>query len=175
MASNNPSQNNYFPSKRDWWIVGLIWVGVVVSVVGGIVPLVLTGASWTKLVLMASLFVVMDSLMLWVLYGTGYTITADQLFIRCGPLSFRVRLDSIERIFPTRCPWSSPACSLDRLRIVYGLSQQSLMVSPVDKPGFLSAIAQQCPTLIVLHDRVRRKTDSSSSPVDPMMQPQVIA
>ena len=144
------------------------------SVLGGMLPLVIGGASVAEIVLMASLLLALDSLMLWVLYGTGYTITPEQIFIRCGPITFRVQLDSIEFIFPTRSPWSSPACSLDRLRIVYGVSQQSLMVSPADKPGFLSAIVQQCPTLVVLHDRVRKRTHSPSEVVDPMIQSKVL-
>lgn len=175
MPSIDTDQDLYFPSKRDWWIEALIWLGVVVSLAGGIVPLVVAGASWTEMILVGSLLLGMDSLMLWVLYGTGYSITPDRLLIRCGPMSFGVRLVSIEFIFPTRSPWSSPACSLDRLRIVYGLSQQSIMISPEDKSGFLSAIVQQCPTLVVLHDRVRKKTDSSSLAFDPAIQPQVTA
>ena len=175
MPPINPGQDLYFPSKRDWWIVGLIWLGVTVSLVGGIMPLVVSGASWTEMILVGSLLVGMDWLMLWVLYGTDYTITPDRLLIRCGPMSFGVRLESIEFIFPTRSPWSSPACSLDRLRIVYGLSQQSIMISPENKSEFLSAIVQHCPTLVVLHDRVWKKTDSASSAIAPTIQPQVIA
>jgi hypothetical protein len=49
------------------------------------------------------------------------------------------------------------------------------MISPEDKSEFLSAIVQQCPTLGVLHERVRKKTDSASSAIDPTIQPQVIA
>ena len=175
MPSIELGQNLYFPSKRDWWIVALIWFGVLVSLVGGIMPLVVVGASWSEGLLVVSLLVGMDSLMLWVLYGTGYTIKPDRLLVRCGPFTFPVTLHGIDSITPTRSPWSSPACSLDRLKIVYGLSQQSIMISPVDKSGFLSAIVQLCPTLVVLHDRVRKKTDSSSSAVDPTIQPQVIA
>ena len=174
MQSNDSGQDLYFPSKRDGWIVALIWLSVLMGIMGGIVPFVVAEASWIEMVLVASLIFGMDSLMLWVLYGTGYTITPDTLLIRCGPISFRVPLDSIEFIFPTRSPWSSPACSLDRLRIVYGLSQQSLMVSPADKPGFLEAIVQQCPFLIVLHDRVKKKMDSSSPAVTSTIQPQAI-
>ena len=37
MSPINSSQYLYFPSKRDWWIVALIWLGVVVSVAGGLV------------------------------------------------------------------------------------------------------------------------------------------
>ena len=175
MPSIDTDQDLYFPSKRDEWIEALILLGVLVSLAGGIVSLIVMGASWTEMILAGSLLLGMDSLMLWVLYGTGYTITSERLLIRCGPMSFGVRLESIEFIFPTRSPWSSPACSLDRLRIVYGLSQQSIMISPEDKSGFLSAIVQQCPTLVVLHDRVRKKTDSASSAIDPTIQTQLIA
>jgi len=175
MSTHDKNHDRYFPSKRDRWIVGLIWMGILVSVVGGMVPLLVAGVSWTELLLVGSLLVGMDSLMLWVLYGTGYTITPDRLLIRCGPFGFCVRLDAIDSITPTRSPWSSPACSLDRLKIVYGVSQQSVMISPAEKSGFLSAIVQRCPTLVVLHDQVRKKTDPSSSAVVPTTQPQVTA
>ncbi len=171
----NPSQNIYFPSKRDWWIVGLIWLGIIVSVVGGLVPLVVGAASLIEIVMLGSLVLGMDSLMLWVLYGTDYTVMPDRLIIRCGPVSFSVTLTGIESIIPTRSPWSSPACSLDRLKIVYGASQQTVMISPADKAGFLSAIVQQCPTLVILHDRVIKKRDSSSSVLDLTKQSQVTA
>jgi len=167
-------QDLYFPSKRDWWIVALIWLGVMVSLVGGIMPLVVAGASWSEGLLVVSLLVGMDSLMLWVLYGTGYTITPDRLLIRCGPFTFPVIIHGIDSITPTRSPWSSPACSLDRLKIVYGLSHQSVMISPSDKSGFLSAIVQQCPSLIVLHNQVRKKADPSTASLAQAIQPQTI-
>ena len=174
MPPIDPDQDLYFPSKRDWWIVGLIWLGVMVSLVGGIMPLVVAGASWSEGLLVVSLLVGMDSLMLWVLYGTGYTITPDRLLIRCGPFTFPVTIHGIDSITPTRSPWSSPACSLDRLKVVYGLSRQSIMVSPADKAGFLSAIVQQCPSLIVLHNQVRKKADPSSASLAQAIQPQTI-
>jgi hypothetical protein len=174
MPSIDTDQDLYFPSKRDWWIVALIWLGVMASVVGGMMPLVVSGASWTEMILVVSLIVGMDSLMLWVLYGTGYTITPDRLLIRCGPFTFPVALHGIDSITPTRSPWSSPACSLDRLKVVYGLSQQSIMISPADKAGFLSAIVQQCPSLIVLHNQVRKKADPSSASLHQAIQPQTI-
>ena len=83
-------------------------------------------------------------------------------------------LNGIDSITPTRSPWSSPACSLDRLKIVYGISQQSIMISPADKSGFLSAIVQQCPSLIVLHNQVQKKADPSSASLAQAIQPQTI-
>jgi hypothetical protein len=173
MAAHDKSQDRYFPSKRDGWIVGVIWGSLLISVVGGMIPLALPGNSLLEAILVVVVLVAMDGLMLWVLYGTGYWVTQDLLLIRCGPLSFRVRLADIESITPTRSLLSSPACSIDRLKIVYGFSQQSLMISPADKPGFLSAIVQQCPHLVVLDNQVRKKTDASSSAVVPTNHPQV--
>ena len=166
MPPNGQSQNCYFHSKRDWWLVGLIWLGVLVSVVGGIVPSVIAGASWAEMLMVVVLLVGMDTLMLWVLYGTGYTVTSDQLFIRCGPFAFHVCLRDIDSITPTRNPSSSPACSLDRLKVVCGYSRRNIMISPKDKSGFLSAIVQNCPSLIVLHNQVRKKLGASSSAFD---------
>ena len=174
MASTNPTQNRYFPSKRDGWIIGLIWGSLLISVVGGIIPLALPGNSWLEAILVVAVLVAMDGLMLWVLYGTGYRVTRDLLLIRCGPFSFRVPLADIESIVPGNSILSSPACSIDRLKIVYGFSQQNIMISPADKPGFLSAIVEQCPTLVVLHDRVRKRTHSPSPTVDPTIQPKVL-
>jgi hypothetical protein len=51
-----------------------------------------------------------------------------------------VPIDSIEKVEATRSPLSSPALSLDRLRINYG--KRRIMVSPSDRAGFLRAIGQ---------------------------------
>lgn len=175
MSRINPSQDLYFPSKRDRWLVGLIWGSVLASVVGGVIPLALPGTPWIEVCLVGGLLVSIDALMLWVLYGTGYHVKQDVLLIRCGPFSFRVPLADIESIVPGNSILSSPACSIDRLKIVYGLSQQSIMISPADKPGFLSAIVQQCPSLMMHHGRVQKNTGSSSTAIEPTVQPQILA
>ena len=169
MSSDNANQNHYFPSKRDTWIVALIWGSVLISLIGGIVPLVISGISGPENGFVVVLITAMDGLMLWVLYGTGYWVTRDELLTRCGPFSFRIRMADIESIVPTMSVLSSPACSIDRLKIVYGLSQQNLMVSPSDQAGFLSAIVQKCPTLVVLHDRVRKKASSTFEGAEPII------
>ncbi len=171
MSSVCTSQDLYFPSKRDWWIVGLIWASVVVSVVGGLIPLMLGEISRIDIVLGSVFLIGIDGLMLWVLYGTGYTVTPDRLLIRCGPFSFRLLLNTIESISPSRSLWSSPACSLDRLMIVYGVSRQRILVSPKDKVGFLRAIVKQCPSLINLHNQVQRKVSEPSSSVEATLEP----
>ena len=74
------------------------------------------------------------------LIGTHYTVDGNILRIRCGPFRWQVLVDAIESVEPTRNPLSSPALSLDRLRIQYG--KRRIFVSPADKAGFLKAIGQ---------------------------------
>jgi hypothetical protein len=74
------------------------------------------------------------------LIGTHYTVTGDILRVACGPFRWKVPIDAIDAVEATRSPLSSPALSLDRLRIRYG--GKRIMVSPSDKTGFLRAIGQ---------------------------------
>ena len=162
MTRRHPAQIAYFPSKREWWIVLLIWVGVIVGMVGGIFPVFLEDGTFGSKIPVAGVCLGIDGLMLWVLYGTGYTITSDQLVIRCGPFTFPVPLNEINAVTPTRNPLSSPACSFDRLKIAYLDSMRTIMISPKDKSGFLSTIVQHCPTLMVRNDRVMQKEEAGS-------------
>ena len=74
------------------------------------------------------------------LVGTHYTVSGNTLRVACGPFRWKVPLDAIQSVEATRNPLSSPALSLDRLRIHYG--RRRIMVSPSDKAGFLKAIGQ---------------------------------
>ena len=76
------------------------------------------------------------------LVGTNYTVDRDRLRIASGPFRWKVDIASITSVEPTRNPLSSPALSLDRLRIRYGESR-SILVSPADTRGFLRAIGQE--------------------------------
>lgn len=77
-----------------------------------------------------------------VMFGTSYTIDRRVLTVRSGPFRWKVPLDEIESVEATRSPLSSPALSLDRLRVRYG-KRRSILVSPADKERFLQAIGQQ--------------------------------
>jgi len=58
------------------------------------------------------------------------------LLVRSGPFRWRVPIADIVRITPTTNALSSPALSLDRLRIEYGRGS-AIMISPRDKDQFL--------------------------------------
>ena len=75
----------------------------------------------------------------WVFVDTRYVIGEGMLLIRSGPFRWRIPLNQIRQIVPARNALSSPALSLDRLRIEYDAGR-SRMVSPLDQQGFLAAI-----------------------------------
>jgi hypothetical protein len=58
------------------------------------------------------------------------------LVVRSGPFKWCIPIADITSITPTSNPLSSPALSLDRLRIEYGRGHL-LMISPRDKEQFV--------------------------------------
>jgi len=133
-----------FPSKRDAWLVLVLWVAVAISVacVAPLTPHLSRGAGLVTVGVSAGTAL----LCLWVLYGTYYDLGTEWLRIHSGPFRFRVPIARIERVVPTRNPLSSPACSLDRLRISWH-DGRGIMISPEDKEGFLRALLERRPDL----------------------------
>lgn len=123
-----------YPSKTDRWLR----VAFAVSTVGALaacVPLVCLGSHVQWLVVAPTLLLGIG-LPWWIVTSTAYTVTTDTLVVRSGPFRWYVPFEQIRAIAPTRSPLSSPALSLDRLRIDYGST--SLMISPEDRERFLA-------------------------------------
>ncbi|MDH3532836.1 MAG: PH domain-containing protein, partial [Gammaproteobacteria bacterium] len=127
-----------FNSKIDRWIfvvLALAIVGNFVAIIGVALdsedPFVTTG------VILACLLA--TALVVSLLIGTHYTVDHGQLRIASGPFRWKLQIDQITSVEPTRNPLSSPALSLDRLRIRYGEGRQ-ILVSPADQRGFLRAL-----------------------------------
>jgi len=94
-----------FRSKVDLWLVAIVAASAVIALlvlaVAGVLPA-------------------------WVFTSTRYTLTADRLLVKSGPFRWQVPLAEIKSITPTRNPLSSPAWSLDRLRIDYSIQRAFL-------------------------------------------------
>jgi hypothetical protein len=145
-----------FVSKRDRWIVVVIWLSIAALIAGARAALGAPGLLAARIAL-AGFMLASALFSLWVTYGTGYTVTAAEIRVRSGPFRFRVPLATLASITPSSSPLSSPAVSLDRLRIAYRDAQgraRALMVSPADKAGFLAAVATRCPSLVRGGDRL---------------------
>ena len=126
-----------FVTKRDLWLTLVIW-GAVLLCAASAYRLYSEGGGLLAHFVAVQLIAIVP-LGLYMLYGTHYTLSDDRLLVRSGVLKWSIRLQAITRIQPSRDIRSSPACSLDRLLIVYAGGQR-LLISPRDKDGFIDAI-----------------------------------
>tara|TARA_R110002096_G_scaffold107636_2_gene235788 strand:+ start:2312 stop:2701 length:390 start_codon:yes stop_codon:yes gene_type:complete len=127
-----------FKSKIDAWIVVVIVAAVALLAIT-MLPGLLYSTSAAAISLVGILLGMV--LPLWLLFGTYYVVEHGGPRIRSGPFRWSIRLDEIQSVEPSRAWWSSPALSLDRLRIAYG-NGKHILVSPNDKAGFIEAIGQ---------------------------------
>jgi hypothetical protein len=128
-----------FKSAVDWWFYAgfLPLVGIAVVLLPVIQPMGGLGASIALLSLIAA-----AALMAWFLVSTFYQVEGHVLLIRCGPFRWRIPLAEIKSVRNSRSVASSPALSLRRLQIDYGLGQ-SILVSPADRVGFMKALGRE--------------------------------
>lgn len=84
---------------------------------------------------------------------TDYSITGNDLTVRCSFLFNKtIDINTIKRISETNNPLSSPAISLDRLEIRYGVSD-SVMISPQRKKEFINALRTINPNIEVKYKK----------------------
>ena len=154
-----------YTSKKDWWLMVII-AAAGLALVGGAAYQVSTNglthpASW--ILLLCLLFYL--AVVLIFAYPVSYEIRPPDLLIRAGLTRSRITLSSIEAVSPTRNPASAPALSLDRLRIDYlknGKSTFSL-ISPEEKTGFLTNLAQTTDGLELRGDQIVRPSMSKDA------------
>ena len=106
-----------FRSKMDWWFLGFI-----IAMSGLLAQLILT--TYGKGILMQNLlFVVVYALTIvllwWPLWSTRYVVDQEQLTIRSLCFKWIIPLTAIQSVSETDNSISSPALSLDRLKIEY--------------------------------------------------------
>ena len=153
MSSSDPS-SEVFPSKVDRWLVVLLvaaWGLSLVSVASAVAagpPSVLYST--------VGLEVLIFGFVVWVFTTTRYTVGAGALAVRSGPFRWRIALEEISEIVPSRNPLSSPALSLDRLEVRYGRGR-FLLISPRERQSFLAAVVARSPGLTFEGERVRRR------------------
>ena len=129
-----------FKSKIDTWIALLI-VAVAVMDIAFIVIFAMSSDSPVDKTIATLVLVAVFVLLIWLTFGTYYAVNKDTLRVVSGPFRWKISIADITSVTPTRAMWSSPAMSLDRLRIVYGNGRR-IMISPADKQDFLRAIGQ---------------------------------
>ena len=125
-----------YRSKIDMWLI-------IVLLSTAAIPLVLAyvavqeGSAWISHAVIAG---VMSCFFIWLVLTTKYSIEETTLKIQSGPFTWQIEKREITKVTPTRSIISSPALSLDRLRIDYASGRSSILVSPKDKVGFVKAL-----------------------------------
>ncbi len=127
-----------FPSKIDAWLVVLLVIAIA-GVIAGFVGVVLENEEPVVTLFMGAVMLLVVLLIVSLLFRTYYSVEGETLRIVSGPFRWRVPIAEIESIEPTRNPLSSPALSLDRLRVRYS-GKKSIMISPADKQRFAKAL-----------------------------------
>lgn len=89
-------------------------------------------------------------------YPVSYEITQSDLIIRSGLTKSSIELSTIESVKPSRNPLSSPAWSLDRLRIDYRKKGKLkfMLISPEDRSAFLNELVLTTNNLSLQGDKI---------------------
>jgi hypothetical protein len=126
----------WFRSKIDWWLGLVLAAAPVVTVVAALTaPADERFAAYGSTLLLVGIY-------FGLVFPMTYGVDDSYLLVRHGLVRRRIPLAAITEVRPTHNPLSSPALSLDRLRITYGKGLfKSVMISPADKRGFLTELA----------------------------------
>jgi hypothetical protein len=123
-----------YRSRVDPWFLVILLAGAGFAIVAA--GSVMLSGSLSAISVGLFLVVLGAGLPLWLLRTTRYVIGDRHLRVHSGPFRWAIALDDITSIEATRNPVSSPALSLDRLRIDYG-NGRALLISPKDQDRFL--------------------------------------
>ena len=137
----------FFTSKVDTWLFAIgPLAGMAAAAVA--LPMAMQSGSAPDVMVLAAVVALTLILPIWLLLDTNYTLTADELLIRSGPFRWRIALSDVREVSPSHSWISSPALSLDRLRIRYGAGR-NILVSPREKQRFIDNLHQRCPAVLV--------------------------
>jgi hypothetical protein len=132
----------WYRSKIDWWIALLLCLPPVASV-AVCVALALGGEASGLPVGLAGVALVFG-IYFGLVFPMRYGMDDTHLIVRYGVCRQRIPLADVSEVRPTHNPLSSPALSLDRLRVQFGQGLfKAVMISPADQDGFLDDLARR--------------------------------
>ena len=129
-----------FRSKVDTWLKVVLAASALICA-GAVLAPGIAGAPLATLAV-SPLLLLGVGLPVWLLRSTFYTLRESELEVRSGPFRWTIPVNEIQRLTHTRSAVSSPALSLDRIRIDYGRGRW-LMVSPEDPAAFVALLEER--------------------------------
>lgn len=132
----------WYRSKVDWWLALVLYMLPVASI-AVCVALVLNGKTSGLPWGIGSVLLVLG-LYFGLVFPMRYRLDDTHLLVRFGICRQRIPLVEISEVRPTRNPLSSPALSIDRLRVQFGQGHfKAVMISPADRDCFLDDLAKK--------------------------------
>lgn len=130
-------------SKKDWWLVALVGAAVMLPLAFGLLNVLTSGGNPQAGLLMIFTSTAAAAILLGFAYPVYYIVAESELIVRSGFLQSRIPIAAIVEVRPTKNPLSSPAWSLDRLRVEYrkGRRLAYILISPEDKVAFMRELA----------------------------------
>jgi len=133
---------NRFATRIDNWLLAVLSGSGIISVAS-----VLLAASQDSeaAVVSAVLLAMTFGFVFALAVPTHYTIGEEELKIRSGIIQYRIPLQAIQRVYPTRNPLAAPAWSIDRLGVEYtrGKRKALALISPARREQFLELLAER--------------------------------
>ena len=107
-----------------------------IAILGTVLVIMVWNKVWTGVAIIC----LVTSFIVYTFNTTVYTISGNYLMIKCG-LFYNIIIDikTIKSVAETRNPVSSPAASLDRIKISYN-KYDNIIISPKDKREFVKHI-----------------------------------
>ena len=146
-----------FPSKRDRWIVAVVWLSVLAELAAGVFVWFAPGDLPVR-ILLTGILLASAMFSLHLLYSTAYDVSQETLTVRCSVFKWKVPLIQISSITPSRSLFSGPALSLDRLAVNYADARVPLLISPEERSKFLREIEKRCPQLTLVDESRLERT-----------------
>ncbi|MFA5619037.1 MAG: PH domain-containing protein [Weeksellaceae bacterium] len=104
--------------------------------------------SLTELIWISFMLLVISGFLLWIYLGTSYEITEDELKYKSGPLSGKIKIESIREIDMNKTMWVGikPATALRGLIVKFNRFDD-IYISPKDNEIFVAEILKRNPKI----------------------------
>jgi len=141
-----PRELAVFRSKKSAGLITVVAAILLICMAGGTF-LLATGNGWDFVLGVAALAASLAYL--WLTIPVNYQVTDRELLVRGGPFRWKIPLDSVIRVRPTKNPLSAPAWSLARLHITYRKKARKtfVLISPRDRQAFIEKLEAATPGL----------------------------
>ena len=132
----------WYSAKIDWWIALILCLPPAAAVTVFIRSLLF--GELVGLAVGIGMTFCVGCIYFGLLFPMRYGLSDEQFLVRSGIFSQGIPLNDISEVRPTFNPLSSPALSIDRLRIQYGQAGgKAVMIAPADRGRFLDELAEK--------------------------------